>query len=46
MDWKYILSLNVEDVNDDEKDELYNSVTWFDCEGANLDENKYKALVR
>ncbi|CAG9857013.1 unnamed protein product [Phyllotreta striolata] len=46
MDWKYILSLNPDDLNDDEKDELYSTITWFDCDNANLDNDKYKAFIR
>ncbi|XP_072379937.1 centrosomal protein of 290 kDa isoform X2 [Diabrotica undecimpunctata] len=46
MDWKYLQSVDLEDLNDDEKDDLYNNVTWFDVDSENLDENRYKVLVR
>ncbi|XP_050500647.1 centrosomal protein of 290 kDa [Diabrotica virgifera virgifera] len=46
MDWKYLLSVDLEELNDDEKDDLYNSVTWFDVDSENLDDKRYKVLVR
>ncbi|VEN56292.1 unnamed protein product [Callosobruchus maculatus] len=48
MDWKYILSLNLNDINEDTKDELFNTITWFEVEeeSSELDLRKCKALLR
>ncbi|KAJ8968110.1 hypothetical protein NQ314_002465 [Rhamnusium bicolor] len=46
MDWKYILSLTPEDLNDEEKDELYTTVTWFDCDNEEINVEKCKALLK
>lgn len=45
MDWEHILGLTPEDLVDDEKEELYNTVAWFESfEDVNL--TKCKALLR
>lgn len=46
MNWKYLLSLSPEDLTDDEKDELYNTVTWFNCNGEELNVKKCVALIK
>ncbi|XP_018571875.1 centrosomal protein of 290 kDa [Anoplophora glabripennis] len=46
MDWDHILALTPEDLDDDEKDELYNTVTWFECDGDDVDLTKCKVLLR
>lgn len=42
LDWKYILSVTAEDLNDEEKDDLYGTVVWFDCdkEEPNLEQSR------
>lgn len=46
MDWKYILSLNFDDLSDEEKDDLYTTVTWYDFEDGNVDLKRCKAIFR
>lgn len=46
MDWKYILSLNFEDLTDEEKDELYTSVTWFELDVEDIDLKKCKTIFK
>ncbi|CAH0553139.1 unnamed protein product [Brassicogethes aeneus] len=46
MDWKYLLSLSPEDLNDDKKDELFNLVTWFDNDKEELNFKKCFSLFR
>lgn len=45
MDWERILGLTPEDLDDDEKDELYNTVAWFES-FEDIDLTKCKALLR
>nr|XP_023020845.1 centrosomal protein of 290 kDa [Leptinotarsa decemlineata] len=46
MDWKYILALNIEEIHEEEKEELYNIVTWFEYEKEEVDLDKLKVLFR
>nr|CAI5868957.1 unnamed protein product [Callosobruchus analis] len=48
MDWKYILSLDPNEINEDAKEELFNTITWFEVEdeSTELDLSKCKALLR
>lgn len=47
MDWKYIFSLSLDNLTDAKKDELYNTIAWFDCEGdENLNLNKCVVLIK
>lgn len=32
MDWKYLKTLSLEDLNDAEKDELFNMIAWYNSE--------------
>ncbi|XP_017769408.1 PREDICTED: LOW QUALITY PROTEIN: centrosomal protein of 290 kDa-like [Nicrophorus vespilloides] len=45
MDWKYLLSLNPEDIQDDAKDELLATIAWYDCDDG-LDRAKAVALLK
>ncbi|KAK9884909.1 hypothetical protein WA026_009147 [Henosepilachna vigintioctopunctata] len=42
MDWNYLYSVVPEDLNDDEKDQLFNSVTWYDSDAENPNESKWR----
>ncbi|XP_045460169.1 centrosomal protein of 290 kDa [Harmonia axyridis] len=44
--WKYILSINPEELNDEEKDELFNTVAWFDSDKEEPDLVQTKVLLR
>ncbi|CAH2009812.1 unnamed protein product [Acanthoscelides obtectus] len=47
MDWKYILSLDPNEINEDAKDELFNTITWFEVEEeSGMDLKRCKALLR
>lgn len=46
MDWKHIVSVNVEDLSDDEKDELYNKIAWFNTETEQISNKKLSALFK
>lgn len=46
MDWKYILSLNFDDLSDEEKDDLYTTITWYDLEEDHIDLKRCKAIFR
>lgn len=46
MDLKYILSLTPDDLSDDEKDELYTFITWFDCDTEEIDQAKFETIFK
>lgn len=46
MDWKYILSLNFDNLSDEEKDDLYTSITWYDFEDEGIDLKRCKRIFR
>lgn len=46
MDWKYILSLSPDNLNENEKDQLYNTIAWYDYDNEKLDQKKYIALLK
>ncbi|CAH1173755.1 unnamed protein product [Phaedon cochleariae] len=46
MDWKYISALNTDNLNDTEKDELYNTVTWYDYESEEIKKENLRALLK
>ncbi|KAK5649525.1 hypothetical protein RI129_000554 [Pyrocoelia pectoralis] len=46
MDWKYILSISPENLDEDEKEHLYSKIAWFHCQSEKLDYNKYDALFK
>ncbi|KAJ8934432.1 hypothetical protein NQ318_017133 [Aromia moschata] len=46
MDWKYILALVPEDLREDEKDELFDAVAWFESDKEEIDLEKCRALFR
>lgn len=46
MDWRYIISLNFDDLTDEEKDDLYTTVTWYDWEEGDVDLKRCKAIFR
>lgn len=46
MDWQYILSLSPEDLNEDEKDDLYRTVTWHNLKNESLTLEKCIAFIK
>jgi hypothetical protein len=46
MDWEYFFSITPEDLTEDEKDELYNIVTWFNCDSEELDLKKCLRVIK
>ncbi|XP_015840436.1 centrosomal protein of 290 kDa isoform X2 [Tribolium castaneum] len=46
MDWEYLFSRSPEDFTEEEKDDLYNTVTWYNCDGENLDLKKCIRLIK
>ncbi|KAG5876194.1 hypothetical protein JTB14_001937 [Gonioctena quinquepunctata] len=46
MDWRYILNLKAEDLKDEEKDELFTTITWFEFEKDKLESKKLAALLK
>lgn len=32
MDWKYLNSVTIDELKDTERDELFNTITWYNCE--------------
>lgn len=46
MDWKYILSLNFDDLSDEEKDDLYTTVTWYDFDADDIDFKRCKTIFK
>ncbi|KAF5307268.1 hypothetical protein FQR65_LT06984 [Abscondita terminalis] len=46
MDWKYILSLSPDNLDENEKDNLYSTIVWFDSDSEKLDNKKYNALLK
>lgn len=46
MDWKYILGLSHDSLTEDEKDELYNSLAWYNYDTEKLDSKRYIALLK
>ncbi|XP_031338487.1 centrosomal protein of 290 kDa isoform X2 [Photinus pyralis] len=46
MDWKYILSISPDNLDEDEKENLYTKIAWFDCQSEKLDYTKYDALFK
>jgi hypothetical protein len=45
LDWKRLLSLSPEDLSEEEKDDLYGSLIWYNPE-PNIDTNHLKVLFR
>ncbi|XP_069705746.1 centrosomal protein of 290 kDa isoform X2 [Periplaneta americana] len=45
LDWKRLLSLSPEDLSEEEKDDLYSSLLWYNPE-PNLDADHFKVLFR
>lgn len=43
LDWKRLLSLSPEDLTDEEKDDLYGSLIWYNPE-PNIDADHLKVL--
>ncbi|XP_044259542.1 centrosomal protein of 290 kDa-like isoform X2 [Tribolium madens] len=46
MDWEYLFSRSPEDFTEEEKDDLYNTVTWYNCDGEDLDLKKCVRLIK
>lgn len=46
MDWDYLFSQSPEDFTEEEKDDLYNTVTWFNCDSEKLDLKKCIRLIK
>ena len=46
MDWNYLFSLTPEDLSEEEKDGLYNTVTWFNCDGEDLSVKKCVTVIK
>lgn len=47
MDWKRLNSVIPEELNDSEKDELFNSITWYNYEAdTNLTIEKCTTLIK
>lgn len=46
MDWKHILSANVEELSDDEKEEFYNKIAWFNSDTEQISSKKLWALFK
>lgn len=48
MDWKYILSLNFDALTDEERDDLYTTITWYDFEevDTDIDLKRCKAIFK
>jgi hypothetical protein len=45
LDWKRLLSLSPEDLSEEEKDDLYGSLIWYNPE-PNIDTDHLKVLFR
>lgn len=49
VDWKTVLSYTSEDLEElsiDEKNYLYEQLSWFDCENSKLDNKSWRSLFR
>lgn len=46
MDWDYLLSVSIEDLTEEEKDELYNTITWFNTETEDINLEKSNTLLK
>lgn len=46
MDWKYLSSVNLEDLAEDDKDNLYNTVSWYDFQNEQLSASKYRTVLK
>lgn len=46
MDWKYILSLTPQDLNEQIIDELYSNLAWYDFDREVFDSDKYIAVLK
>lgn len=46
MNWKYILSLSIDDLSDEEKDHLYGILAWYNYDEEKLDHRKYVAVLK
>lgn len=46
MDWKYLNSIDLENASEEEKDELYNRIAWFDCDSEKINIPNFKLLFK
>lgn len=46
MDWKYILSLKPEDLNEESMEDLYSTLAWYDFENEVFDSDKYITVLK
>lgn len=46
MDWKYILSLTPEDLTEQNIEDLYGTLAWYDFEREIFDSDKYVAVLK
>lgn len=46
MDWKYILSLSSDNLSEDDKDQLYSVIAWYNFDEKPLESNKYVAILK
>lgn len=46
MDWKYILSLTPEDLTEQNIEDLYSTLAWYDFENETFDSDKYIVILK
>lgn len=46
MDWKYILSLKPEELNEQNIEDLYSNLAWYDFEKEVFDSDKYLIVLK
>lgn len=46
MDWKYILSLTPEALSEQNMEDLYGTLAWYDFESEVFDSDKYIAVLK
>lgn len=46
MDWKYILSLTPEVLTEQNIEDLYSTLAWYDFESEVFDSDKYVAVLK
>lgn len=46
MDWKYILTLTPEDLTEQDVEDLYSTLAWYDFENEVLEDEKCMAVIK